>query len=68
VTREFDQTELVVALDHLLVDDMFIELCDQKLGQGAVGFVFRGFVFPKTQTRFKQKTFAAVKAGGGVWC
>uniref|UniRef100_A0AC34QT70 Protein kinase domain-containing protein n=1 Tax=Panagrolaimus sp. JU765 TaxID=591449 RepID=A0AC34QT70_9BILA len=48
-------------LDHLLVDDMFIELTDSKLGQGAVGFVFKGYVFPKTQTRFKQKTFAAVK-------
>lgn len=40
---------------------MFIELTDSKLGQGAVGFVFKGYVFPKTQTRFKQKTFAAVK-------
>jgi hypothetical protein len=42
---------------------MFIELTDSKLGQGAVGFVFKGYVFPKTQTRFKQKTFAAVKVG-----
>ncbi|KAI1721502.1 protein tyrosine kinase domain-containing protein [Ditylenchus destructor] len=49
------------ALDHLLVDDMFIELTDSKLGQGAVGFVFKGYVYPKSQTRFKQKTFAAVK-------
>uniref|UniRef100_A0A915CRP3 Protein kinase domain-containing protein n=1 Tax=Ditylenchus dipsaci TaxID=166011 RepID=A0A915CRP3_9BILA len=48
-------------LNHLLVDDMFIELTDSKLGQGAVGFVFKGYVFPKTQTRFKQRTFAAVK-------
>uniref|UniRef100_A0AC35F8T4 Protein kinase domain-containing protein n=1 Tax=Panagrolaimus sp. PS1159 TaxID=55785 RepID=A0AC35F8T4_9BILA len=52
---------LKTVLDHLLVDDMFIELTDSKLGQGAVGFVFKGYVFPKTQTRFKQKTFAAVK-------
>ncbi|KAI6240860.1 Ephrin type-B receptor 1 [Aphelenchoides fujianensis] len=48
-------------LNHLLVDDMFIELTDSKLGQGAVGFVFKGYVFPKTQTPFKQKTSAAVK-------
>lgn len=48
-------------LDPLLVDDMFIELTDNKLGQGSVGFVFKGYVFPKSQTRFKQKTFAAVK-------
>uniref|UniRef100_A0A7E4WBB1 Protein kinase domain-containing protein n=1 Tax=Panagrellus redivivus TaxID=6233 RepID=A0A7E4WBB1_PANRE len=48
-------------LNHLLIDDIFIELTDSKLGQGAVGFVFKGYVFPKTQTRFKQKTFAAVK-------
>uniref|UniRef100_A0A915B9V7 Protein kinase domain-containing protein n=3 Tax=Parascaris univalens TaxID=6257 RepID=A0A915B9V7_PARUN len=48
-------------LAHLLVDDMFIELTDSKLGQGAVGFVFKGYVFPRTQTRFKQKVFAAVK-------
>uniref|UniRef100_F1LCK9 ALK tyrosine kinase receptor n=1 Tax=Ascaris suum TaxID=6253 RepID=F1LCK9_ASCSU len=40
---------------------MFIELTDSKLGQGAVGFVFKGYVFPRTQTRFKQKVFAAVK-------
>ncbi|CAD5217261.1 unnamed protein product [Bursaphelenchus okinawaensis] len=49
------------SLEHLLVDDMFIELTDSKLGQGAVGFVFKGYVYPKTHTRFKQKTFAAVK-------
>ncbi|KAH7705696.1 Protein NIPI-4, partial [Aphelenchoides avenae] len=49
------------ALRNFLVDDMYIELTDSKLGQGAVGFVFKGYVFPKTQTRFKQKTFAAVK-------
>ncbi|VDD90235.1 unnamed protein product, partial [Enterobius vermicularis] len=48
-------------LAHLLVDDMFIELTDIKLGQGAVGFVFKGYVFPRTRTRFKQKVFAAVK-------
>uniref|UniRef100_A0A914VDX9 Protein kinase domain-containing protein n=2 Tax=Plectus sambesii TaxID=2011161 RepID=A0A914VDX9_9BILA len=53
--------ELKAALGHLLVDDIFVELSDQKLGEGAVGFVFRGFVFPRTQTRFKQKTCAAVK-------
>lgn len=40
---------------------MFIELTDIKLGQGEVGFVFKGYVYQKTQTRFKQKTFAAVK-------
>lgn len=40
---------------------MFIELTDIKLGQGAVGFVFKGYVFPRTRTRFKQKVFAAVK-------
>uniref|UniRef100_A0A914HBX3 Protein kinase domain-containing protein n=1 Tax=Globodera rostochiensis TaxID=31243 RepID=A0A914HBX3_GLORO len=49
------------ALDHLLVDDINIELTDIKLGQGAVGFVFKGYVVPKSQTRFKQKMFAAVK-------
>ncbi|VDN52402.1 unnamed protein product [Dracunculus medinensis] len=48
-------------LDHLLLDDMFIELTDNKLGQGAVGFVFKGYVYAKTKTRFKQKVFAAVK-------
>ncbi len=40
---------------------MFIELADSKLGQGSVGFVFKGYVYAKSQTRFKQKTFAAVK-------
>jgi hypothetical protein len=35
-----------LVLDHLLVDDMYIELTDSKLGQGAVGFVFKGYVFP----------------------
>lgn len=49
------------ALNHLLVDDINIELTDIKLGQGAVGFIFKGYVVAKSQTRFKQKVFAAVK-------
>ncbi|KAF8357312.1 nipi-4, partial [Pristionchus pacificus] len=48
-------------LSHLLLEDMFIELCDHKLGQGSVGFVFKGFVYPNTQNRYKHKTPAAVK-------
>ncbi|GMT20127.1 hypothetical protein PFISCL1PPCAC_11424, partial [Pristionchus fissidentatus] len=48
-------------LSHLLLDDVFIELCDHKLGQGSVGFVFKGFVYPNTQNRYKHKTPAAVK-------
>uniref|UniRef100_A0A915PVP2 Protein kinase domain-containing protein n=1 Tax=Setaria digitata TaxID=48799 RepID=A0A915PVP2_9BILA len=48
------------ALGHLLVDDVFIELTDSKLGQGAVGFVFKGYVYPRTRTRL-QRVFAAVK-------
>lgn len=58
-----DPLRIGLALRNFLVDDMYIELTDSKLGQGAVGFVFKGYVFPKTQTRFKQKTFAAVKVG-----
>uniref|UniRef100_A0A914M8E4 Uncharacterized protein n=1 Tax=Meloidogyne incognita TaxID=6306 RepID=A0A914M8E4_MELIC len=49
------------ALDDFLVDDINIELTDIKLGQGAVGFVFKGYVVAKSQTRFRQKVFAAVK-------
>uniref|UniRef100_A0A0N4Z2E8 Protein kinase domain-containing protein n=1 Tax=Parastrongyloides trichosuri TaxID=131310 RepID=A0A0N4Z2E8_PARTI len=48
-------------LEPYLVDDVFIELTDHKLGQGSIGFVFKGFVYPKTQTRFKQKKYAAIK-------
>lgn len=42
---------------------MFIELTDNKLGQGSIGFVFKGYVYPNnSQTgKFKQKMFAAVK-------
>jgi hypothetical protein len=53
--------KLFLALNHLLIDDMFMELTDAKLGEGAIGFVFKGYVFLRTQTRFKQKTCAAVK-------
>ncbi|VDK75549.1 unnamed protein product [Onchocerca ochengi] len=48
------------ALQHLLVDDIFIELTDNKLGQGAVGFVFKGYVYPRTRSKL-QRVFAAVK-------
>ncbi|TKR77068.1 hypothetical protein L596_018110 [Steinernema carpocapsae] len=48
-------------LQPYLVDDVFIELTDHKLGQGAVGFVFKGYVFSKSESRFKQRKFAAVK-------
>ncbi|KAK0416260.1 hypothetical protein QR680_012384 [Steinernema hermaphroditum] len=48
-------------LTPLLVDDVFIELTDHKLGQGAVGFVFKGYVFSRSQSRYKQRKFAAVK-------
>ncbi|CAJ0942713.1 unnamed protein product, partial [Mesorhabditis belari] len=48
-------------LGKFLVDDVFIEITDDKLGQGAVGFVFKGFVYPRTQNRYKQKLAAAIK-------
>ncbi|VDO45730.1 unnamed protein product [Onchocerca flexuosa] len=48
------------ALQHLLVDDIFIELTDNKLGQGAVGFVFKGYVYPRKRSKL-QRVFAAVK-------
>uniref|UniRef100_A0A1I7XLN7 Protein kinase domain-containing protein n=1 Tax=Heterorhabditis bacteriophora TaxID=37862 RepID=A0A1I7XLN7_HETBA len=48
-------------LSHLLVDESNIEINNHKLGQGSVGFVFKGSVFPKTQKRYKQKVPAAVK-------
>lgn len=42
---------------------MFIEITDSKLGQGSIGFVFKGYVYPNNSQRvkFKKKMFAAVK-------